>query len=169
ITLNNFNVSGLRIGQPLTNERTHLFFEEVKNSKKEGNWKSKTVKMKKISLSARLEYVRTFHKSAANYMLEFEQSESASNAADFVSSATSDSLSSGNTSEACICGRGQREPQWVECTKCHKFFKGRVSAICKAHPKVIYLMDFNCCPSCGGSKKDLKAKVRPKKSSLQDI
>uniref|UniRef100_A0A1A9ZGZ0 Uncharacterized protein n=1 Tax=Glossina pallidipes TaxID=7398 RepID=A0A1A9ZGZ0_GLOPL len=128
--------------------------------------------MKKISLSARLEYVRTFHKSAANYMLELEQSKSTSNAANFVSSTTNGShnpKSEEIRSEACICGREQRKPQWVECTKCQKFFKGRVSAICNAHPKVIYLMDFNCCPSCGGPKKDLKAKVRQTKSSLEDI
>uniref|UniRef100_A0A1A9VNT5 Uncharacterized protein n=1 Tax=Glossina austeni TaxID=7395 RepID=A0A1A9VNT5_GLOAU len=101
--------------------------------------------MKKISLSDRLEYVRTFHKSAANYMVELEQSKSASNAANFVSSTTNGSHNPNHKSEeirseACICGREQRKPQWVECTKCQKFFKGRVSAICKAHPKIVLPM-----------------------------
>lgn len=102
--------------------------------------------MKKISLSARLEYVRTFHKSAANYMLELEQSKSTSNAANFMSSTTNGShnpKSEEIRSETCICEREQRKPQWVECTKCQKFFKGRVSAICKAHPKVTQTLKEN--------------------------
>ncbi|KAM8708484.1 hypothetical protein ACLKA7_015459 [Drosophila subpalustris] len=45
----------------------------------------------------------------------------------------------------CICDRPQKV---FECGRCHHYFHGRVSELCKVHPRDCFLMDFCSCPYC---------------------